>query len=229
MTDPTFRQILLGGLPGLMRESVLPLAGFAIGSAVAGLAAGIGLSAAMSVLVYLHERRSGRDALLVRLTLVFVAMQSGIGLVAQSATAYLAQPVLLNAAWGLAFLGSAAVRRPIVGALACAWYPFSHTYRATDRFKRVFGIESVVWGLYLLARSGLRLAALLTGTIGDFVAVTFLTGTPTMLALTAWSIHYAMRNLPPAGAEARGTIESEVGAGLGTGALIARPGDQRAA
>ena len=197
LTDPAFRQILLAGLPGLLRESVLPLAAFVIGSAVAGLAAGIGLSAAMSVLVYLHERRSGRDALLVRVVLVFVAVQATTGLVSHSATAYLAQPVLFNAAWGLAFLGSAAIRRPLVGTLACAWYPFSHTYRATDRFKRVFAIESVVWGLYLLARSALRLAALLTGTIGDFVAVTFLTGTPAMLALTAWSIHYAMRKLTP--------------------------------
>jgi hypothetical protein len=124
MTDPAFRKILLGGLPAQMRESVVPLGGFVIGSAVAGLGAGIALSGAVSVLVYLHERRSSRDALLIRLALVFVAVQAAIGLVAHNATAYLAQPVLFNAAWGLAFLGSAAVRRPLAGTLACAWYPF---------------------------------------------------------------------------------------------------------
>jgi dipeptide/tripeptide permease len=196
LSDPTFRTILLGGLPVLMRESVLPLGGFVIGSAVAGLGAGIGLSAAVSVLVYLHERRSGRDALLIRLVLVFVAVQSVIGLVAHSAIAYLAQPVLFNAAWGLAFLGSAAVRRPLAGTLACAWYPFTAPYRATDEFKRVFGIESVVWGSYLVARSALRLTVLLTATVGSFVAVVVLTGAPVMLALVAWSIHYAIGHLP---------------------------------
>jgi hypothetical protein len=196
MTDPAFRKILVGGLPAQMRESVLPLGGFVIGSAVGGLGAGIGLSGAVSVLVYLHERWSGRDALLIRLALVFVAVQAVIGLVAHNATAYLAQPVLFNAAWGLAFLGSAAVRRPLAGTLACAWYPFTAPYRATDEFKRVFGTESVVWGLYLVARSVLRLIVLLTATVGSFMAVVVLTGAPVMLALVAWSIHYAIGHLP---------------------------------
>jgi hypothetical protein len=123
-------------------------------------------------------------------------VQAVIGLVAHNATAYLAQPVLFNAAWGLAFLGSAAVRRPLAGTLACAWYPFTAPYRATDEFKRVFGTESVVWGLYLVARSVLRLIVLLTATVGSFMAVVVLTGAPVMLALVAWSIHYAIGHLP---------------------------------
>src|SRR5215472_1115255 len=46
------------------------------------------------------------------------------GLEANSAVVYLAQPVLVAAAWGLAFLVSIAIGRPLAGALACAWYPF---------------------------------------------------------------------------------------------------------
>jgi hypothetical protein len=117
------------------------------------LPAGIAASAAVSVAIYVFERRAGRDGLLVRLSLGFVAVQSVIGLVSHSATVYLAQPVLLTAAWGLAFVGSVAVGRPLAGALACAWYPFPRWFRETPPFKRVFCVESLVWGAYRTAAS----------------------------------------------------------------------------
>jgi hypothetical protein len=118
-----------------------------------------------------------------------------VGLVAHSATVYLAQPVLLTAAWGLAFIVSVGIGRPLAGALACAWYPFPRWFRETAPFKRVFGIESLVWGAYFFARSGIRLAALLNGSLESFLVVVFVTGTPAALALMIWSIRYAMRSL----------------------------------
>ena len=125
-----------------------------------------------------------------------------IGLASNSTTVYLAQPVLVAAAWGLAFLVSVPLGRPLAGALATAWYPFPAWLRATDRFKRVFAVESFVWGAYFLGRSGLRLAVLLHGSVGSFLLITFLTGTPVMLLLLAWSIRYSIRGLadaePPA-------------------------------
>jgi len=195
LSEPTFRGVLLTGLPGFLREGFLLLGAFYVGLRSSGLAAGIAAAAVASGLIYLYERRAGREALLVRLSLAFVAVQSAVGLAADSATVYLAQPVLVNAAWGVAFLVSAAIGRPLAGAFACAWYPFPHWFRQTDRFKRVYGIESIVWGVYLLARSGLRLAALLEGSIENFVVVVLLTGPPMMLLLVAWSIRYAIRAL----------------------------------
>jgi Protein of unknown function (DUF3159) len=193
LTRPSIRSVFLVGLPGFLREGFLPVGAFYLGWRVSGLAAGIAASGALSVVVYLLERRAGRDGLLVRLTLAFVAAQSAIGLLSHSATVYLATPVVANAVWAAAFLGSAAVRRPLAGALACAWYPFPRAFRETDEFKRVYGVESAVWGLYLLARSGVRLGTLLYGGIGSFLVVVFLTGTPAMLALLLWSIWYAIR------------------------------------
>ena len=195
LSAPTFRSVLSTGLPGFLREGFVPLGAFYAGLQLGGLRAGIGAAALASGAVYVYERRAGRDALLVRLSLAFVAVQSVIGLAAHSATVYLAQPVLANAAWGVAFLVSAALRRPLAGALACAWYPFPPSYRETDRFRSVYSVESVVWGLYLLARSALRLAALLAGGVEAFFVVAIVTGPPLMLALVAWSIHYAIRNL----------------------------------
>ena len=103
--------------------------------------------------------------------------------------------MLVAAAWGFAFLVSIPLGRPLAGSLACAWYPFSRAFRETAAFKRVFGIESLVWGAYFLARSGLRLAMLLRGSLEGFLAVTFVTGTPVMLLLLAWSIRYSIRRL----------------------------------
>jgi len=195
LTEPSFRRILLGGLPGFLREGFLPLVAFYAGLRLSGTGTGITASAAVSVLIFAHERHAGREGVLVRLALVFVAVQTIAGLLSHSATVYLATPVVVNTIWGIAFLGSAALRRPLVGVLACAWYPFPPEFRTTHEFKRVFSIESIVWGLYLLARSALLLAVLLHGGVGRFVVVSFLTGTPATLALVAWSIWYTIRRL----------------------------------
>jgi hypothetical protein len=195
LSEPTFRGILLTGLPGFLREGFLPVGAFYVGLQLSGLAAGIAASTAVSVLIYPYERRAGRNGLLVRISLAFVLVQGAIGLAAHSSTVYLAQPVLANAAWGLAFLVSAAIGRPLAGALACAWYPFPRWFRETPPFKRVFGIQSLVWGAYFLARSAVRLAVLLQGNLESFLVTVLLTGTPMMFLLIVWSIRHAIRGL----------------------------------
>jgi hypothetical protein len=195
LSEPTFWGVLLTGLPGFLREGFLPLGAFYAGLRLDGLAAGIVAAAVASLLIYLYERRAGRDALLVRISLGFVVVQSIVGLAANSTTVYLAQPVLLAAAWGLAFLVSIPLGRPLAGTLACAWYPFPRWLKESADFKRVYGVESVVWGAYFLARSALRLVVLLQGSLESFLLIVFLTGTPVMLLLLAWSIRYAIRGL----------------------------------
>jgi len=192
---PSFRSVVARGLPAFLSEGFLPLAAFYAGWRLSGTAAGIAAATLVALLLYAFERRAGRDGLLVRLTLLFVAVQSAVGLLTASAAVYLATPVVAGAVWGVAFLASAAAGRPLAGALACAWYPFGPEFRRTKQFKRVYGFESVVWGLYLLGRSGVRLLALVHGGVGSLVLVTSLTGTPVMLGLIAWSIWYALRKL----------------------------------
>jgi hypothetical protein len=195
LSAPSFGSVLRTGLPGFLREGFLPLGAFYLGLRLSGLSAGIAGAILVSVLIYLYERHAGRDALLVRLSLGFVVVQSIVGLAAHSTTVYLAQPVLLAAAWGIAFFVSVAVGRPLAGALANAWYPFPDWLRETKEYKRVFAIESLVWGAYFLARSGIRLVALLHGSLENFLLVSLLTGTPAMLLLLAWSIRFSIRGL----------------------------------
>jgi Protein of unknown function (DUF3159) len=191
---PSVGSILLGGLPGFLREGLLPLAAFYVGLRLSGLLAAMAAAAAASIIVYVLERRAGRDGLLVRLSLAFLVVQTVIGVLSNSATAYLALPVLSAGVWGLAFLGSAAIRRPLAGALARAWYPFPPEFRQTALFKRVYGVESVVWGLYLLSRSALQLAVLLYAGVGGYL-ILVITGTPLTIGLVAWSVWYAVRRL----------------------------------
>jgi hypothetical protein len=193
MTAPSVWGILRAGLPGFMREGFLPVAAFYLGLKVSGLAAGIVAAAVASAALYAHERAAGREGLLVRLSLAFVAVQTIVGLASHSAVVYLATPVVANTVWGLAFVGSVAVGRPLAGTLARAWFPFSREFRESAGFRRVYGIESLVWGAYFIGRSALRLAVLLHGTIGGFVIVAFVTGPPATLALITWSIWYAIR------------------------------------
>ena len=195
LPSPSFRSILLTGLPGFLREGFLPLGAFYAGLRLGGLGAGIAASTALSALVYVHERRAGRNGLLVRISLAFVAAQAAVGLAAHSTVVYLAQPVLANAIWGVAFLVSPVLGRPLAGALACAWYPFPRWFREAEPFKRVFGVQSLVWGAYFVARSAVRLAVLLHGSLESFLLVVLLTGTPMMLLLIAWSIRHAIRGL----------------------------------
>ena len=51
-----------------------------------------------------------------------------------------------------------------------------------------------MWGVFLLARSALRLVVLLEGGVGGYVVIVFLTGPPLTLGLIAWSVWYAVRS-----------------------------------
>ena len=193
MQEPSFRSIFLAGAPRFARELFGPVAAFYVGWKLSGLVAGILLASAVGIALDLYERRRGRAGALALVSVAFVLVQAAVGLIADSATVYLAQPVLVSAIWGLANFASVVVGHPLAGVFADAWYPFSPEVKASRTYRRVFGIESLVWGVYLVARSGIRLLVLAGGSIGAFVVVQLLTGVPFTVALVAWSVWYATR------------------------------------
>ena len=137
--------------------------------------------------------RRGRDVTLSRSERRSSSSRRVVGLASHSATVYLAQPVLLNALWGLACFVSIAIRRPLIGVFAGAWYPFPAWFRASDAFRREFSVQSAVWGAFYLARAALRLWALLASGVGGFVVVSVLTGSPLVLVLIGWGVWHARR------------------------------------
>jgi hypothetical protein len=125
--------------------------------------------------------------------MIFIAIQALVALAAHSATVYLAQPVVLSACWGIVLLGSVLAGRPLIGVFANAWYPFPPAFRATMPYRHEFGMQTVVWGVYYLARAAVRLTVLLWSGIGSFVLVSVLTGAPPLIALVVWGIWHARR------------------------------------
>ena len=191
--EPAFRSIFLAGAPRFAREAFGPVAAFYVGWKLGSLAVGIVLATAVGIALDLYERRQGRGGALALVSVAFVVVQAAVGLIADSAVVYLAQPVLVGAVWGVANIVSAFVGRPLAGIFADAWYPFPPEIKASRTYRRVFGVESIVWGLYLLARSGFRMLALTSGSIGAFAVVQLVTGIPFTVALVAWSVWYATR------------------------------------
>jgi hypothetical protein len=194
LPPPTWRSLVARGLPQFAAEAVVPIAAFYIAWRALGLAAGIGVSTVVSVALAVALIRAGRDVGLVVAGAVFVVIQAAVGLVSGSATIYLAQPVVLSALWGVAYVVSVAVGRPLIGVFASAWYPFPAWFRASTPFRREFGMQSLVWAAYCFARAAFRLVLLLHAGVGAFVLASFVTGTPVIAALLFWGLWHARRS-----------------------------------
>ena len=193
LPQPNVRSLLRSGAPRFARELFGPVLGFYAGYELWGLTAGIVIATVVALAIEAYERKHGRRGALALVSAAFVVIQGVVGLIADSAVVYLAQPVIVSAIWGFAYFISVAIGRPLMGVFADAWYPFPDFVKQSRTYRSVFGFESVVWGVYLLARSGIRMLVLWTGSIGGFVAIQFVTGIPFIIALVIWSLWYAVR------------------------------------
>ena len=181
------------GLPQFTGEAVAPVLVFYAAWELSGLTAAIVASTLFSFALAAWLVGRGRDATLVAVGALFVFVQAAVGLASHSATVYLAQPVVLSGLWGLVYLGSVAIRRPLIGIFATAWYPFPAWFRASAPYQREFGMQSLIWGGYCLMRAAFRLWALLNSGVSGFVLISIVTGPPLLVLLVAWGIWHARR------------------------------------
>jgi hypothetical protein len=79
-------------------------------------------------------------------------------------------------------------------ALAAVTFVFI-VVQATRAYRREFGLQSVVWGVYCIATAALRLGALLLGGVGGLVVVSLAAGAPAQIALVGWCLWHARRAL----------------------------------
>ncbi len=186
------RTIIRRAGPRLVRDGFGPLATFFIGWKLIGLSAGIALAAVFGISVFIHERRQGRPAALVRVALLLVCLRAVVGLSSGSASVYLAQEIGIDLLLGCAVLGSLAAGRPITAWIASDVYPFTPQMRDSDTFAQVMRTVTSVWGIYFLARAALRLTALLTLSTDRYVLVVALSDAPFLIALLAWSVYYTI-------------------------------------
>jgi intracellular septation protein A len=190
----TVRSILLGSGPRFARDAFGPVLTFYVLWKLAGIVWGILAATAVALLALRFERSRDRSGILVRLALALVLIQAVVGIVTRSAELYLIQPVIISGLWGVAFIGSAVIGKPLTGVFANELFPFPDEVRRSETFRRVFGRLSYAWGAYQLFRSGLRAATLLGLGVDLYVVVNLATGVPMIIGMMSWSIWYAVRS-----------------------------------
>jgi hypothetical protein len=185
-------RIIRTAAPRMVRDAFGPLATFFVGWKLFGLTAGIFLALAFGLLVFVHERRQGRPAALVRVAMVIVCIRAIVGLSSGSATVYLAQEIGIDLLLAAAVLSGLASGRPLAAWVASDVYPFTPEMRASATFAHVMRTITLVWGFYFLTRAAVRLAALLSLSTDSYVLVIALSDVPFLVILLAWSVRYTM-------------------------------------
>jgi Protein of unknown function (DUF3159) len=185
--------LLLGSGPRFARDALAPVLVFYVGWRFVGLTPAIIGSTALALVIFAWERRRARTGLGAAIGLTIALTQAAAGLATGSAVAYFVPPIVFNTLYGLAFIGSVIIGRPLAGVFAQETYPFPPAVKASATFRRVFSRVSLAWGAYLLARSAVRLVTLSWGDVDLIVIVNMLSGIPFTAALTAWSIWYGVR------------------------------------
>lgn len=175
-----------------MRDAFGPLAVFFAGWKLIGLTAGIGMAALFGVSVFMHERRQGRPAMIVRLALILVAIRASVGISSGSATVYLAQEIGIDTLLACAVLASLARGHPFASWFAAEIYPLPRQTRESDTFQDAMRTITAVWGLYFLARATVRLTALLTLSTNLYALVIALSDAPFLIAILAWSVYHTV-------------------------------------
>lgn len=193
MPDVSFRALVLGTGPRFARDALGPVLAFYLGWKLVGLMAGVGIATLLALAAWGWERTRARSGLGAGIGLAIALVQAVAALASGSAVAYFVPPVIVNGLYGAAFLISVAIRRPLAGVFAQETYPFPPEVRASATFRRVFSRISLVWGVYLLARSAVRLGVLFWRDVELIVLVNVATGIPFTAALMSWSLWYGLR------------------------------------
>src|ERR1700704_1655398 len=181
--------------PRVARDGFGPLVAFFAGWKLVGLVAGIAAAVLVAILLYQYERRRERPGMVVRLALGLVLIRAVVGLISGSASTYLAQEIAIDTLLSSAFLGSLLVRRPLTGFFAAELFPLPDELRRHPVFLHTQRVITLAWGVYFLARAGVRLVAFESLSSSGYVLVVALSDVPFLLALLAWSVWYGSRAL----------------------------------
>lgn len=124
---------------------------------------------------------------------VFFAARSG------EARGFFLPGIFINVAYGGAFLVSALIGRPIVGAIYGAVDGLGTRWREDARLRRVFALASVGWALVFASRAAVQGVLYVMDRPGLLAAARLLMGWPLTIAAVALTVSYVKR--------ARGHVE----------------------
>ena len=192
---PSFRTLLFGSGPRFLRDAFGATVIFYVGWKLHGLALGVSAATLWTVAVYVWERRHARPGVAARIGLAIALVQAAAAFASQSAIGYLAPPVVINAVYGLAFVASVVIGRPLAGVFARETYPLPAEIYALPAVRRTFAHISLVWGGYMICRAAFRLFVLVNYSVDVYVAVNVATAGPLITGLMAWSFWYGLRGI----------------------------------
>ena len=113
---------------------------------------------------------------------VFFAARSG------EARGFFLPGIWINVGYGLLFLGSAVVGRPVVGFIYAAVEGLSSTWRQDTRLRRVFAAASVFWALVFASRAAVQGTLYVLDRPGLLAAARLLMGWPLTIAAVALTL-----------------------------------------
>lgn len=184
---------MLGTGPRFARDALGPVLTFYVGWKLVGFQFGVIAATLVALGVYVWERQHGRRGLAIGIGLFIALVQAAAGLATGSTVAYFAPAVIINGVYGLVFLVSVLIGRPLAGLFAAESYPFTPEMKASPTFRSVFSVISLVWAAYLLSRAAIRWLTLTRASVELFILVNVASGPPLIAAIMAWSIWYAFR------------------------------------
>jgi intracellular septation protein A len=185
------RSVVRSAAPRFARDGLGPLACFFAGWKLVDLTAGVAIALAFGVAIYLHERRSGRPGMIVRVALVLVAVRASVGFASGDARTYLAMEVAVDALLGCVVVWSLRTERPFTSWFTEEVFPLPAEVLRSESWRGAMLFTTAVWGAYFFARGFVRLLAWLTLSTNAYVLVAALSDAPFLIGLLAWSVYHA--------------------------------------
>lgn len=118
---------------------------------------------------------------------VFFAARSG------EARGFFLPGIWINVVYGLVFLVSALIGRPIVGAIYAAVEGMGSTWRQDARLRRVFALASIFWALVFASRAAVQGTLYVLDRPGLLAAARLLMGWPLTIAAVALTLAVVKR------------------------------------
>ena len=118
---------------------------------------------------------------------VFFARRSG------EARGFFLPGIFINIAYGVAFLGSALVSRPVVGYVYAAVEGLDARWREDVRLRRTFAVASLGWALVFASRAVVQTVLYVMDRPGLLAASKLLMGWPLTIAAVALTVAYVRR------------------------------------
>lgn len=182
---PALGAIARRALPNLLEATVVPAVLFYVILVHVGAGAAMVVTFAWSGGALARRVTAGeRVPTILVLSLLGLTLRTVVGVASGSAALYFLQPVMTAAAMGVVFLGSLAVRRPLVASLASDFCPLSAEIAGRPGVARLFRRLTLLWAGVHLLTAAVTLALLVSLPLATFVALK----TAACMAITAGGV-----------------------------------------